>query len=192
MMLDETKKKFRAVMSALKGEESDLKSKLESALQRREKLEILPLPLEDQIDQVMLMFEDTANRYPQRLRLRLDYLESNPMKTFSTHKFNPLTLFDAKVAPEAVLWCFKDQIKKGVASAMRTWEWPKEVGPTKKERLLELEELDKSIAKLQKTLDDIRGLASGEGVNLLGISKGVKGDEHTTKKARKIAKKVSR
>ena len=61
MMLEETKKKFRAVMSALKGEESDLKSKLESALQRREKLEILPLPLDDQIDQVMLMFEDTAN-----------------------------------------------------------------------------------------------------------------------------------
>ena len=102
-----------------------------------------------------------------------------------------MTLFDAKVAPEAVLWCFKDQIKKGVASAMRTWEWPKEVGPTKKERLLELEELDKSIAKLQQTLDDIRGLASGEGVNLLGISKGAKGDEHTTKKARQIAKKRS-
>ncbi len=192
-MLQAFEKKFRDVIQAFRSEESAVKAQLEKALQRREDLHTLPLPREDYIEMVCSFADGRIKeRYPKNLKHKIAFTEGNPMRSVNLDLFNISTSHaDAnKIDNSLILWCFSDQIKDGIKRAIETWDYPSEVGPTRAERSKEIKQLDKDISKLQKQLTSIRGLASNEGVQLLGVSKGVKGDEHMIKQARSIAKKI--
>ncbi len=178
-MLQETINTFREVLKALQGQESKVKADLEKALQRREELHTLPLPLSDQIATAHELIDGSSNNWPKRLKRKLSFLQNTPLRDIENMKglFNPVRSLESSNAdPAALLYCFKDQIKAGVTDAITSWGEPENPGPTRAQRFIELKTLDKDIASLQGKLKKIRGAAESESTSLMGVAKGTKGD----------------
>ncbi len=191
-MLQAFEKKFRDVINSFRTEEAAVKRELEQCHQAREDHHTLPLPQDDFIKLFTDLIDKGGQTFPHRLHVKWGHLVNQPMRSYDNWKdFNPMVLFSNLAADSgAIAYCFKDAIKQGTADAIREWDWPTEVGLPRAEREKAVAKLDKQIDKLQKQLAKIRGVASSEGVQLLGVSKGTKGDDLMLKKATKIAKPV--
>ncbi len=177
-MLENTIKTFRDVLKALQGEEHKIKADLEKALQRRESLHTLPLPLDDYIAAVHEQMDKARSDWPDHLKHKLVSFNDRPLVERAWINFNPLaTVEGSKLHPGALMFCFGQEAKKGVAAAISSWDdYPETVGPTRAQRFIELKKLDKDIAILQGKLKKIRGAAESESTSLMGVAKGTKGD----------------
>ncbi len=183
-MLENTIKTFRDVLKALQGEEHKVKADLEKALQRREDLHTLPLPLDDYIAAVHEQMDKARSNWPVHLKHKLVSFNDRPLVERAWVSFNPLTTAEgSKLHPGALMFCFGKEAKDGVAAAINSWDdYPEIVGPTRAERFSELKGLDKDIASLQGKLKKIRGAAESESNSLMGVAKGAKGEEKLLRK----------
>lgn len=157
-------KKISAALGDLASEEARLRGRLEACLQRREDLHTLPLPREDFTAQICEYLDGAKNPLIDRLRPQFKDRLNRPMEYFNYSQggFKPLSWPVAEGIPSDVFhFIFKKEIKAAITDAMKQWDWPKEVGPTRAERAVEIAQLDAEIHELHQQLEQLIVMTPG-------------------------------
>lgn len=173
---------FMKAESAIKSavaEKNKLHRELEEAKKRREDLITLPLPKADFIEWCIERIDTDAELYISdvevalqgihrwgfhdydRKDLRLGFLHFNHDGRPGTYGLNT-----NQIRPTAIAWLLGDLMKERLRAALERadLQWPKEVGPTRKERAKELPPLEKKIAELEMRVKDFTAKVSELGI----------------------------
>lgn len=147
------------------------RAQIEGLKQRRELLEVQPMPRSELADLVCDWVDQEAAVFPQRLRMGVDALIRNPMLEITGRPCHLLQSTGGsyqtdKIPPENLLYLMSDQIKARLRDAVAEMDYPEDVGPPRAERPGMMKKLDDEIAKLENSEGQLLEQARAAGVLL--------------------------
>jgi len=163
--------KLKASIADIKAQAQTLCDDIKKKRQARDALNTLPLPQADFIDAACEDIDRRADKWTEQLQqstkhLRASYSETVTLPVLETnggyHK-------DAFVFPTNLYGIFREPIKQAIRKEIASWDWPKEVGPSRAKRQAEIQKLDREIASLEKQAADLQAQASAAGISIQGI-----------------------
>lgn len=161
---------LKKATATVKTQVNTLREDLERLRREREFLETAPLP-RSEVKRLLAEWIDQARaKYPKGLAIAIRHVMFSPNDTIGNRPVQLLTILPNTQTPDRVqqlslLWCFADQIKQGINSAVDAMDWP-EAGPPRAERASKLAELNDEIEKLEQQLADFIRDAALAGLDL--------------------------
>lgn len=178
---------FKSAISDVRTRISYLNKEIASIEERRKKLVGLPLPYEDFVDWAMGRYDALSEKYASQLKAHLLASDSAMSTFYMAERNGHETLEDfgtvfSRMCPvpfekpifrpgentpfteEAFFYIFKDTIHKGVRSILDETvkpKWPKEVGPARAERIVQLKKIEEKLDELIAERDRISAELSG-------------------------------
>lgn len=157
--------KIKGALGAATDELATIRAKLETLRQRREYLQVAPLPREDVTAAVVARVDRLAADYPRQLSR---YLNGTNITTTRHEKLGRLADFvrplhlvaasgttnsttAAQFSEAALCYLLGDTLKARLQAALAEadLDWPAEVGPPAAQRTAELQTLEQQIAALE-------------------------------------------
>ena len=164
---------FKTSVQQLGGELKKISASVEAKKQRREDLEILPLPRSDVIaDMQTWVKEYGRHHYLNGLGNVLKIYTNQPLKRRNTTVGLPPVVclkggtVTNETGPAAIMYLLGDPICAGFERASNELDGPEDAGPPRAERLREIEKIDAEIGKLEAREAELIGEADKAGVSL--------------------------
>lgn len=171
-------KTFRTSFAELRNEVDAAEKQLELAQRRREELLILPPTRKEVIDMLCGWVRTESEKYPATLRNNLNRLlrERDPvtgMPIYGHGEYRPdiLTIESAGKFPSVahvqstLAFFLKDVICAGIERAVKDMPDWKE-GPSRAERVAEINRLDREIAAMEEKLRELAAGAAETGISI--------------------------
>ena len=173
---------LRDALGGVKGRLSELNKDIAYLEQDRAALVALPLPYLDFCDFVETRYDHLADQYPRQVRQELLGSDSTMRNFYMSKRIGHETLadfmavfngncpipferpvvgfgsLDFGISEKALFFIFRDAIKQGIRRVLDETvkpDWPKEVGPPRKERVAQLHRMETKLAELISDRDHI-------------------------------------
>lgn len=148
-----------------------LRDEIDSCQSRIAFLKSAPLCLDDVVERVFSLMDRSASWYVEGLAMLTDEDPRHGLTVWN--EFNSLPVFgrrnvsrgDPATIHAALCWMFGDALKAGVRRALAEQDWSR-AGPPVAKRELELEQLERQLAKLSAEEKEIVAQAEHLGIRL--------------------------
>lgn len=163
--------KIKSNIGELTHQLKKLADEIEKLKRRREDLQTLPLPREELCNQLCVMVDAKAAKYPNSLAKALEGLIHKPFYNFANSRMDLTINYGgggvAGVVPEANrCWYHGEEYKNRLRDAVMVMDYPDKVGPPLSERKPAIDKLDKEILKLEQQEETLRQQAEAAGIHI--------------------------